>query len=179
MVIQLECSASAQADPGWMVAYFGLVMHNISLVAKGTSVQNVTLLRLLVPYTQLQYKATTPPTFTKKENTTLAQWIKVLEWHHTNSKNQMKMANHLSLMYPNLKITQLLVPLWLKDKAKRCKEWEMAEHKCDWSAKWVWQTEHPKIPEMMYLWVSKTMGNGILLTSKIHLLRHIWTVLTG
>ena len=36
------------------VAYFGLVARNTSLVAKGTSVQNVTLPRPLVPYTQLQ-----------------------------------------------------------------------------------------------------------------------------
>ena len=50
-----ERSASAQACPGRTVAYFGLVTCNMSLVAKGTSVQDVTLPRPLVPYTQLQY----------------------------------------------------------------------------------------------------------------------------
>ena len=54
MVVQPERSASAQAYPGQTVAYFGLVTRNTSLVAKGTSVQNVTLPRPLVPYTQLQ-----------------------------------------------------------------------------------------------------------------------------
>ena len=54
MVIQPERSASAQAGPRRTVAYFGLVTRNTSLVAKGTSVQNVTLPRPLVPYTQLQ-----------------------------------------------------------------------------------------------------------------------------
>ena len=42
------------------VAYFGLVTRNTSLVAKGTSVQNVTLPRPLVPYTQLQYRELSP-----------------------------------------------------------------------------------------------------------------------
>ena len=55
MVVQPEHSVSAQAYPGWTVAYFGLVTCNTSLVAKGTAVQNVTLPRPLVPYTQLQY----------------------------------------------------------------------------------------------------------------------------
>ena len=54
MVVQPEHSVSTQAYPGRMVAYFGLVTHNTSLVAKGTSVQHVTLPRPLVPYTQLQ-----------------------------------------------------------------------------------------------------------------------------
>ena len=52
----LRALRSAQAYPGRTVAYFGLVTRNTSLVAKGTSVQNVTLPRPLVPYTQLQYR---------------------------------------------------------------------------------------------------------------------------
>ena len=55
MVVQPEHSASAQASPGQTVAYFELVTCNTSLVAKGTSIQNVTLPWPLVPYTQLQY----------------------------------------------------------------------------------------------------------------------------
>ena len=55
MVVQPAHSVSAQAYPGQTVAYFGLVTCNTSLVAKGTSVQNVMLQRPLVPYTQLQY----------------------------------------------------------------------------------------------------------------------------
>ena len=58
MVTPWSFSLSAQAYPGRTVAYFGLVTRNTSLVAKGTSVQNVTLPRPLVPYTQLQYLLT-------------------------------------------------------------------------------------------------------------------------
>ena len=36
MVVQPDCSQNAQAYPGHMVAYFELVTHNTSLLAKGT-----------------------------------------------------------------------------------------------------------------------------------------------
>ena len=55
MVQPPEHPVGAQAYPEWVVACFGLVMWNMHLVARSTSVQDVTLPRLLVPYTQLQY----------------------------------------------------------------------------------------------------------------------------
>ena len=32
------------------------------------------------------------PVFTRKEITTLAQWIEILNWHNENGKNQSKTA---------------------------------------------------------------------------------------
>jgi len=142
--------------------------HAILSFSKGSNYEK----ERKAPKKKADQVATTPPTFTKKENATLAQRIEVLDWHHANGKNQMKTANHFSPMYPNLKIKQPLVSSWLKDEAKWRKEWEMAGHKFDRSAKRVRQTEHPEVSEMMYLWVSKTMGDGILLTGEI--LRQKW-----
>ncbi|KAF8229476.1 hypothetical protein L208DRAFT_1073450, partial [Tricholoma matsutake] len=61
--------------------------------------------------------------FTKKENTTLAQRIEVLDWHHANSENQSKTTKHFDRIYPNLKIKQPLVSLWVKDEQKWWEEW--------------------------------------------------------
>ncbi|KAG2354181.1 hypothetical protein BDR07DRAFT_1382449 [Suillus spraguei] len=44
--------------------------------------------------------------FTKKENATLAQHIKILDWYHANGENQSKTAKHFDAVYPNLKIKQ-------------------------------------------------------------------------
>ena len=48
-------------------------------------------------------------TFLKKENAILAQWIEILDWHHKNSQNQLKTAQHFDLIHPNHKIKQPLV----------------------------------------------------------------------
>ena len=44
--------------------------------------------------------------------------------------------------------------------------------KSEQTAKRVQQTEHPDVSEMMYLWVSKAMSDGILLTGEV--LRQKW-----
>ena len=54
------------------------------------------------------------PVFTKRENATLAQCIKILNWYHANGKNQLKTAKHFSPIYPNLTIKQPLVSTWVK-----------------------------------------------------------------
>jgi len=113
--------------------------------------------------------------FTKKENATLAQRIEILDWHHKNGKNQSSTARHFAQLYPNLKIKQPLVSAWLKDEAKWCTLGEEMGQAGERSAKRVRQTEHPEIDEMMYLWVSKAMGDGILLTGEV--LRQKWPLL--
>jgi len=75
-------------------------------------------------------------------------------------------------MYPNLKIKQPLVSSWVKDEAKWRAEWEQTNRASDRTAKRTRQTEHPEITEMMDLWVSKAMGDGIPLTGEI--LRQKW-----
>jgi hypothetical protein len=60
-----------------------------------------------------------------------------------------------------------LISAWIKDKAKWCTQWEHSGHQSDQTAKQSRQTEHPKVSEMMLLWVSKAMGDGILLTGDV------------
>jgi len=56
------------------------------------------------------------PTFTRKENATLAQQIEILDWHHTNGKNQTKTVKHFNAIYPNLKLKQPVISDWCKKK---------------------------------------------------------------
>ncbi len=112
------------------------------------------------------------PVFTKKENSTLAQRIEILDWYHKNRKNQTATAQHFSPLYPNLKLKQPLISSWVKEEPKFRKQWEKTNHQSDRKTKRVRQTEHPEISEMMYLWVSKAMGDGILLTGEV--LRQKW-----
>ena len=45
----------------------------------------------------------------EKENVTLKQWIKILDWYNMNGRNQTKTAKHFHTIYPHLKIKQPLV----------------------------------------------------------------------
>jgi hypothetical protein len=108
----------------------------------------------------------------KKENATLAQRIEVLNWFHENGKNQSKTARHFDTIYPNLHIRQPLVSSWVNNEPIWRERWEQSNHQSDHMAKRVRQTEHPEISEMMFLWVSKAMGDGILLTGEV--IRQKW-----
>ncbi len=108
----------------------------------------------------------------KKENATLEQRIEILDWYHKNKKNQSKTAEHFTPIYPNLQIKQPRISKWVKNEAKIREQWEQANHKSDRTAKRARQTEHPEVSEMMYLWVSKAMGDGILVTGEV--LRQKW-----
>lgn len=55
----------------------------------------------------------------------------------------------------------------MKNEAKIREQWEQANHQSDPFAKQVRQTKHPDVSEMMYLWVSKAMGDGILVTGEV------------
>jgi Tc5 transposase DNA-binding domain len=112
------------------------------------------------------------PSFTRKENATLAQRIEILDWHHQHGGKQIATANHFAPIYPNLKIKQPLVSSWVKDEAKWRAQWEQTKVSSDRTAKRVRQTEHPGVSEMMELWVSKAMGDGILITGEV--LRQKW-----
>ena len=70
-------------------------------------------------------------------------------------------------IYPNLQIKQPRISKWVKNEAKIHEQWEQANHKADCTAKRVRQTEHPEVSEMMYLWVLKAMGDGILVTGEV------------
>ena len=74
-------------------------------------------------------KSTLPaiPVFTKKENATLAQRIEILDWHHKHGRKHT--AQHFAPIYPNLKIKQPLISMWLKEEAKWHEQWEQTVHK--------------------------------------------------
>ena len=110
--------------------------------------------------------------FTKKENATLAQRLKILDWYHQNGRNQSKTAQHFDKMYPNLKIKQPLVSSWVKNEARWREEWA-SRGESSHTSKRPCQTEHPEITEMMDLWIAKAMGDNLLINGE--LLRQKWT----
>ncbi|VDB94719.1 unnamed protein product [Peniophora sp. CBMAI 1063] len=97
----------------------------------------------------------TPSIFTRKENASLEQCIEILDWHHTNGKNQSKTAKHFAPIYLNLCIKQSLISAWLKDETKWRQHWAESEasHNADHAkrAKRARQVEHPEVDEMLEL----------------------------
>lgn len=102
----------------------------------------------------------------------MEQRIKILDWYHKNGRNQSATARHFATIYPNLKLKQPLVSTWVKEEAKLREQWQQLNHERSCASKRVRQTEHPEVTEMMDLWVSKAMGDGILLTGEV--LRQKW-----
>ena len=112
-------------------------------------------------------KKNVEPVFTKKENATLGQRIKILDWHNANGRNQTKTAKHFNTIYPNLNIKQPLVSSWAKDEAKWQAEFESNSSTFSHTAKRARQMEHPEVTEMLDLWVTKALGDGIILTGEV------------
>jgi hypothetical protein len=113
------------------------------------------------------------PIYTKKENATLEQRIEIINWHNANGKNQSKTARHFNPIYPNLKIKQPLIHSWVTHQDKWQREWAEAQARgAAPTMKRARQTQHPDVTEMMDLWVSKAMTNGILVTGET--LRQKW-----
>jgi hypothetical protein len=75
-----------------------------------------------------------------------------MDWYYANGKNQSKIAKYFDKLYPNLKIKQLLVSLWLKDEEKWHREWDLNTAQ---SEKHACQTQHPEITEMIDLWSAR------------------------
>ena len=48
-----------------------------------------------------------------KENATLEQRIKILDWYHKNDRNQCATAQHFGPLYPNVHIQQPLISSWV------------------------------------------------------------------
>ena len=63
------------------------------------------------------------PAVIQKKNSMIGQHIEILNWHHANGKNQSKIAQHFDPIYPNLKIMQPLVLVWVKEEAKLQNDW--------------------------------------------------------
>lgn len=120
-----------------------------------------------------QQKRAKPPKALRKENASLEQRIKILNWHYANGKVQTKTAKHFNDVYPGLNLSQPQISDWMKHEAR----WR-AEHESSGglsrSIKRVYQTQHPEVTEMLDLWVSKAMADKLLLTGEV--LRQKWKV---
>ena len=101
----------------------------------------------------------------------LAQRIEILDWYHANGKHQGRTACHFDAIFPNLKIKQPLVSAWVKDEAKWREEFERSKGP-QTTAKRAYQVQYPEIDEMLALWVSKALHDGIVLTGEV--LRQKW-----
>ena len=77
------------------------------------------------------------------------------------------MVKHFDSIYPNLKMKQPLVSAWVKDKPKWWEEWEHSNCDRGSTTKRACQIQHPEVTEMMELWVSKAMTEGILLMGEV------------
>ncbi|KAG6882394.1 hypothetical protein C0993_010722 [Termitomyces sp. T159_Od127] len=56
----------------------------------------------------------------RKENATLKQKIKIMDWHHKQGKKQKQghTTAHWDKIYPNLTLKQPLISAWLKDEQR-------------------------------------------------------------
>ena len=104
----------------------------------------------------------------KRERATLAQKIKILDWHHSHGKSQTGTAKHFTLKYPNLNLQQWKIHDWLKSEANWQAEYDEAvEAGVCTDNKQTRQTHHPEVTDMTDLWVSKAMADDILLTGGV------------
>jgi len=94
-----------------------------------------------------------------------SECIKILDWYHANGRNQKKTTEHFILIYPNLRIKQPLVSLWLKEEAKWQEQWAQGDQAC--TAKCIHQTQHPDMTEMLELWVVKVIRDKVLITGEV------------
>jgi hypothetical protein len=86
-----------QGTNGNICTHLAYKLHMIDIL-KGSEHEK----KLKEPKTKSSQRAA--PSFMRKEVATLAQWIKILDWHHQHSGKQTTMANHFAPIYPNLKI---------------------------------------------------------------------------
>ena len=106
-----------------------------------------------------KYSKNKPGVPITKQNATLEQKVEVLKWYHANGKNQKKTADHFRAKWPELNMQQPCIYDWLKVESKIMGKWthtgSSGTHLC--KTKWICQTQHPEITEMLELWVSKAM----------------------
>ena len=105
----------------------------------------------------------------------LEQQIEILDWHHANGTNQTQTAQHFDQIYPNLKLKQPTISSWVKNEEKWRLQWMSAQ--MDGKAqtqkvKRTKQTEHPKVNEMLELWIAKAMHDRVILTGDV--IRQKW-----
>ncbi|KAJ7679679.1 hypothetical protein B0H17DRAFT_943909, partial [Mycena rosella] len=108
---------------------------------------------------------TTAAVFTKKEYTTLAQRIEILDWHHNQAKpSQSKTAKHFAPFIPTYASSNRMGYLthWILPVSSSTAAWEARGN-----TKRVKQVEQPEVDDMLELWIAKAMRDRVHLTGEI------------
>ena len=114
------------------------------------------------------------PVFIKKENATLAQRIKILDWYQKTKQSQVKTAAHFDKIYPNLKLKQPIISDWIKNERMWRERWAADQAiGREGQVKQAKQTEHPMVTKMLELWVAMAMQDGVRLTGEV--IQQKWT----
>ncbi|KNZ49439.1 hypothetical protein VP01_4g2 [Puccinia sorghi] len=99
---------------------------------------------------------------------TIFQKNQILDWYHSNGKNQTKTAKHFQTIYPELRIKQPLISAWLKtEESIRAKK-----HYVNPNVKRMRMIMYPKVDELLGLWAHQTVQQGRHLSD--NLLREKW-----
>lgn len=103
------------------------------------------------------------PTFTKKENATTAQRVEILDWMKKNNEiSQTRVAAHWNKIYPNLQLTQPTISSWKSSEEKWRRQFDEEKSKGHGArSKRVKQVQHPEVDEMLELWITKALGDGV------------------
>jgi hypothetical protein len=115
-------------------------------------------------------KKTVKAVFTHAENATHEQRIEILDWYHSNGRNQTRTAKHFAPKYPNLCLKQPKIAEWVKNES-RYRELHAAS--VTKNVKRMRQTQHPEVTEMLELWVEQAMRDKIHVSGEV--LRQKWT----
>lgn len=103
-------------------------------------------------------------------NSTLAQRIEILDWHHANGKNQKKTAKHFDKIYPELRLKQPRISDWVKGEESMRKEYESG---VGLHSKRKVMTEHPQVTQALEMWVAQAEHKGMVVTGDV--IRAMWT----
>jgi hypothetical protein len=105
----------------------------------------------------------------QKENATLEQRIKILDWiHERKGVSQAAAAHHWDKIYLNLQLKQPTISNWVKNEAKWRLQWDQLQNTGrGGNIKRSKQTEHPTVMEMLELWVAKALQDNVALSGEI------------
>ncbi|KAH9451774.1 hypothetical protein Pst134EA_025712 [Puccinia striiformis f. sp. tritici] len=100
---------------------------------------------------------------------TIFQKNQILDWYHSNGKNQTKTAKHFQTIYPELRIKQPLISAWLKNEESiRAKKNYVNEN-----VKRMRMIQYPQVDDLLGEWAKEALNNNhIHLTD--NLLREKW-----
>ncbi|KAA1082719.1 Tigger transposable element derived 5 [Puccinia graminis f. sp. tritici] len=99
---------------------------------------------------------------------TIFQKNQILDWYHSNGRNQTKTAKHFQTIYPELRIKQPLISAWLKNEESiRAKKNYVNEN-----VKRMRMIQYPKVDDLLGEWAREAIQQNQHLTDQ--LLREKW-----